>query len=109
MATASSRLDARQKPPEQLKALFKKYQNASEEDLENDPAIIDLRDTSSISSAAKAQCLEVIPSSLRSSALEILSDKTNLVDLEKGTTLACQNDASVYQVLALPGQPDTCT
>ena len=104
MATASHRLDAHQKPPEQLKALFKKYQKATKEDLESDPAIIDLRDALSRTSSTKLQCVGVVLSAARLHALELLSDKRELNYLDNFTTLASQCDAPIYQVLALPGQ-----
>jgi hypothetical protein len=109
MATASPRLDAHQKPPGQLKALFKKYQHASKEDLENDPAIIDLKDISAAASAVNLQCLGIISSSARSSALKTLSHKTSSINMQGDVTPASQLDAPIYQVLALPGQPDTFT
>lgn len=103
MATAFYRLDAHQKPPEQLKALFKKYQKATKEDLENDPAIIDLRDAASRTSSTKLQRAGVILAAARWHALRLLSDKTELNYLDKVTTRASQCDAPIYQVQALPG------
>lgn len=105
MTTASHRLDAHQKPPEQLKALFKNYQSASKEEIESDPAIIDFENALTGTSSAKLLRLGVIPTTALLHALDLLSDKAEASDLHNESMLSSHRDASIYQVPALPGQP----
>jgi hypothetical protein len=103
MANTSFKLDAHRQPPHQLKALFKKYQKATEEDLKNDPAVIDFPDSVSGTSSAEVSCVGAISSGGLSRAIELLSEDREVCGLHDVTTVADQGDAPVYQVRAIPG------
>lgn len=103
MDDTSSKLDAHQQPPHALKVLFKKYQKATEEDLKNDPAVIDLLDSVSATSSAEVSCIGAISSAGLLRAIELLSEDRELCGLHDVTTVAGQGDAPVYQVRAIPG------
>lgn len=103
MAATSFKLDAHQQPPHQLKALFKKYQKAAEEDLKSDPAVIDLLDTSSATTSAEVSCVGAISSAELLRAIELLSEDAEVCGLHDVTGIESLGDAPVYQVRAIPG------
>jgi hypothetical protein len=104
MAPVPARLDAHQKPPEQMRDLFKRYQKASKPDLDDDISILDPHSPSGSASEGLRECGS-IPSTERLRALEHLCSEQTLI-ADHLHQLASQDDARVYEVQALPGQLD---
>lgn len=100
MANVSRELDAHQKAPEQMRALFKKFQESSNDDLN----IIDPERLSENNNESVKRC-GMIPSVDRLNAFEYMSNEATR-NSNHQHHLGSQDDAPIYEVQALPGQPE---
>lgn len=97
MVNVAAGLDAHQKPPEQMRALFKRYQKS----FNNDSTIIDLERLSEHLHVSMQRC-GVIPSADRLRAFEYLSGE-GISKSNKQHDAVNEDDALIYEVRALPG------
>lgn len=92
-------LDARDKPPEFIKSIYKKYQKLTLEVIQSDPMILDFRRASNCASQCRVRKIDSVPQSLILAAYSHLG----LAENDKGMQLSLHT--SVYETEAVPGEP----
>ncbi|CAF9903065.1 MAG: hypothetical protein ALECFALPRED_000119 [Alectoria fallacina] len=90
-------LDARDKPPEFIKSIYKKYQKLTLEVIQSDPMILDFRRASNCASQCRVRKIDSVPQSLILAAYSHLG----LAENDKGMQLSLHT--SVYETEAVPG------
>ncbi|KZF22522.1 hypothetical protein L228DRAFT_260702 [Xylona heveae TC161] len=93
--------NAHERPPEKLRAIYKKYQKLTQAQIDADPNVIDF--VRGLTPEQKSQ-LKIIKSIPEEALRKICSSLNEASDREKSEIIEASNNASVYE---LEGLPDT--